>query len=86
MGFLTASGCLSRVLGPVFVGYIYSQLGPIWTFSITLFIDIISMILIFIVNKRLIPAKLEKQIKLPETELQEYICNGENGGAMYIKK
>jgi len=43
MGLLTGSGCLSRVLGPLFVGSIYTRLGTVWTFGITSFMMIISM-------------------------------------------
>lgn len=35
MGIMTASGCLSRVMGPVFVTYIYEEYGTIWTFGST---------------------------------------------------
>lgn len=35
MGFMTGSGCLSRVMGPVFVTYIYEEYGTIWTFGFT---------------------------------------------------
>nr|XP_023023501.1 major facilitator superfamily domain-containing protein 8 [Leptinotarsa decemlineata]XP_023023502.1 major facilitator superfamily domain-containing protein 8 [Leptinotarsa decemlineata] len=35
MGLMTGSGCLSRVMGPVFVTYIYEQYGTIWTFTLT---------------------------------------------------
>ncbi|KAJ8943334.1 hypothetical protein NQ318_000549 [Aromia moschata] len=37
MGFMTGSGCLSRVMGPVFVTYIYEEYGTIWTFGLTTF-------------------------------------------------
>ncbi|CAG9822815.1 unnamed protein product [Phaedon cochleariae] len=35
MGLMTGSGCLSRVMGPVFVTYIYEEYGTIWTFTLT---------------------------------------------------
>ncbi|XP_071529822.1 major facilitator superfamily domain-containing protein 8-like [Panulirus ornatus] len=34
MGILTAVGSLSRILGPIFVSYVYTNLGTIWCFSI----------------------------------------------------
>lgn len=44
MGLMTGAGCLSRVLGPVFVGSIYTRLGTIWTFGFTTLMMLISMI------------------------------------------
>lgn len=44
MGLMTGSGCLSRVLGPVFVTYVYTRLGTIWTFGITTVMMLIPMI------------------------------------------
>lgn len=44
MGLMTGSGCLSRVLGPVFVTYVYTHLGTIWTFGITTVMMLIPMI------------------------------------------
>ncbi|XP_054271541.1 major facilitator superfamily domain-containing protein 8-like [Macrosteles quadrilineatus] len=35
MGLMTGSGCLSRVLGPVFVSYVYTRYGTVWTFVLT---------------------------------------------------
>lgn len=35
MGWLTGAGCLSRVLGPVFISLIYTELGTVWTFATT---------------------------------------------------
>lgn len=35
MGLMTGAGCLSRVMGPIFVGSIYTRLGTYWTFGIT---------------------------------------------------
>lgn len=43
MGWMTGSGCLSRVLGPVFVGSIYTRLGTNWTFGVTSFMMLVSM-------------------------------------------
>lgn len=44
MGLMTGSGCLSRVLGPVFVTYVYTHLGTIWTFGITTVMMLIPML------------------------------------------
>ena len=34
MGAITAAGSLARILGPVSVTYIYTELGTYWTFGI----------------------------------------------------
>lgn len=60
MGLMTGSGCLSRVMGPVFVSYIYTKLGTIWTFGMTTIMMAVSMVWLFLFMDRLIPK--EKQI------------------------
>ncbi|KAK0159629.1 hypothetical protein PV327_010724 [Microctonus hyperodae] len=55
MGLMTGAGCASRVLGPVFVGLIYTQWGTYHTFGITGITLIIAMMWIQIVDKRLLP-------------------------------
>ncbi|XP_059216197.1 major facilitator superfamily domain-containing protein 8 isoform X1 [Stomoxys calcitrans] len=55
MGLMTGSGCLSRVLGPVFVGSIYTRLGTNWTFGFTAIMMLISMLWLLCSSKRLIP-------------------------------
>lgn len=59
MGLLTMSGCLSRVMGPVFISYIYTIYGTIWTFSLTAAMMVVSTILLFFMEKRL-RASIEK--------------------------
>ncbi|KAK5650104.1 hypothetical protein RI129_001133 [Pyrocoelia pectoralis] len=54
MGLMTGSGCLSRVLGPVFVTYIYTEFGTIWTFSMTTIMMVILMIWLYWCLERLI--------------------------------
>lgn len=67
MGLLTGSGCLSRVLGPVFVTYIYTEYGTIVTFGLTTFMMVACLVWLLIFNKRLVA--------------QEVVVNGslENG-------
>lgn len=54
MGFMTGSGCLSRVLGPVFVTYIYSEFGTRWTFGMTTIMMVLSMAWLLWFEKRLV--------------------------------
>lgn len=55
MGLMTGAGCLSRVLGPIFVGVIYTRLGIYQTFGITGLTLVVSMVWLSIVDKRLVP-------------------------------
>lgn len=64
MGLMTGSGCFSRVLGPVFVTYIYTKFGTNWTFGLTTIMMILIMVWLLIFNKRLepkTPIKVEQQ-------------------------
>ncbi|KAJ1527977.1 hypothetical protein ONE63_007907 [Megalurothrips usitatus] len=54
MGLMTGSGCLSRFMGPVFVAYVYTRLGTIWTFSITTAIMVLSMAWLLFFQGRLV--------------------------------
>ncbi|XP_030373416.1 major facilitator superfamily domain-containing protein 8 isoform X2 [Scaptodrosophila lebanonensis] len=74
MGLMTGSGCLSRVLGPVFVGSIYTRLGTYWTFGVTSVMMLISMFWLLGTNKLLIPPHIDKPAHV---ELQD--LNKENG-------
>lgn len=78
MGWMTGSGCLSRVLGPVFVTYIYTEFGTIWTFGMTTVMMILSIIWLLCFKNRLVtedqtkerPEDVEMQdIKLMEPEI-----------------
>lgn len=59
MGLMTGAGCASRVMGPVFVGLIYTRFGTYHTFGITGMTLIVSMIWLQLVNKRLVALKAE---------------------------
>lgn len=55
MGIMTGAGSLSRVLGPVFVGSIYTRLGTNWTFGVTSVMMALSMIWLIAYNSDLLP-------------------------------
>lgn len=71
MGLITGSGCLSRVMGPVFVSYIYTELGTTWTFGMTTVMMALSMIWLYIFLDRLIPQEEKHEIAENGTELHE---------------
>lgn len=54
MGLMTGSGCLSRFMGPVFVSYVYTILGTVWTFGITTAIMATSMVWLMFFQRRLV--------------------------------
>ncbi|XP_039289123.1 major facilitator superfamily domain-containing protein 8 [Nilaparvata lugens] len=53
MGLLTGAGCLSRVLGPIFVSYVYTRFGTYWTFGITTVMMIAPMVWLHFVSSRM---------------------------------
>lgn len=55
MGIMTGAGSLSRVLGPVFVGSIYTRLGTNWTFGVTSVMMALSMLWLFVYRGELLP-------------------------------
>lgn len=44
MGMITGSGCLSRIMGPVCVGYVYTRHGTYLTFGFTAVMMFVAMI------------------------------------------
>ncbi|XP_011496059.1 PREDICTED: major facilitator superfamily domain-containing protein 8 [Ceratosolen solmsi marchali] len=55
MGLMTGAGCASRVLGPVFVGLIYTRFGIYQTFGITGLTLLVSMLWLGLMSERLVP-------------------------------
>ncbi|XP_011135204.1 major facilitator superfamily domain-containing protein 8 [Harpegnathos saltator] len=71
MGLMTGAGCASRVMGPVFVGFIYTRLGTYHTFGVTGVMLIISMLWLQLVKKRLIPPELKKAEEMPNENVKD---------------
>lgn len=44
MGMITGSGCLSRIMGPVCVGYVYTRHGTYATFGFTTVMMIVALL------------------------------------------
>lgn len=71
MGILTGVGSFARVTGPIFVSYIYTNMGTYYCFGILSIGMIISTIEIILLYKRLVPMKpptLVKGIDNPTAE------------------
>lgn len=73
MGLFTAGGCVSRILGPVAVGSIYTRYGTSWTFGITCFMMVLPMIWLYILRNRLDVEQIEmKSVEMKN--LNEFIA------------
>ena len=58
MGILTGVGSLSRIAGPVFVSYVYTDYGTYWTFGTLAIGMLFSLIELLFLYKRLIPMNI----------------------------
>ncbi|TRY68880.1 hypothetical protein TCAL_11023 [Tigriopus californicus] len=65
MGALTAGGSLARVLGPIFVTFVYQSLGTYATMGIVTGSMVLSLIITLLTYKRLVPFK-NRQPKVDE--------------------
>lgn len=75
MGFMTGSGCLSRVMGPVFVTYIYEEYGTIWTFGLTTVMMAVCLVWLLCFQKYLNPTELKAR---GEDEKGQELMEGTN--------
>ena len=57
-GVLTGTGSLARVMGPIFVSYVYTYYGTYWTFGILEVGMILALIELIVMYPRLVPMKL----------------------------
>lgn len=55
MGILSAFGSLSRVIGPIFVSFIYKNYGTYLTMGVMVITMFISLIVTLATYKRLVP-------------------------------
>ncbi|CAL4124716.1 unnamed protein product, partial [Meganyctiphanes norvegica] len=58
MGILTGVGSFSRIMGPIFVSFVYASLGTFWTFLILSIMMVIAGLELIILFKRLVPIKV----------------------------
>jgi MFS transporter, ceroid-lipofuscinosis neuronal protein 7 len=66
MGLMTGSGCLSRVMGPVFVSYIYTRLGTNWTFGMTTLMMAVALVILLFYRERLYPPVILKEVEMKD--------------------
>ncbi|KAJ3585111.1 hypothetical protein NHX12_013833 [Muraenolepis orangiensis] len=61
MGWLTASGSGARTLGPVFVSYFYTSLGPRWAFSAICGAVLVGIVLLASLYRRLVAFSVRRE-------------------------
>lgn len=76
MGIMTGAGSLSRVLGPVFVGSIYTRLGTNWTFGVTSVMMALSMLWLFVYRAELLPPTLSNGGGQPVSNEMKIVDSG----------
>merc|ERR1719447_2244656 len=64
-GVLTMMGSASRIIGPIFVSAIYTELGTIVTFSVLTGIMVLSIIILIVFHKHMEPMKTEPSNNTP---------------------
>lgn len=60
MGMITGAGCLSRIMGPVCVGFVYSRFGTYATFGGTTVMMVVAMLWMWWFRERLVVVEPEK--------------------------
>lgn len=83
MGFMTASGCLSRILGPVCVSVLYAGYGTFWLSTVTAIMMVIPMTWLILLRNRLyIKSSTEKTVEMQilNEPAKEKTSNGVGNG------
>lgn len=80
MGFMTASGCMSRILGPICVSVLYARYGTFWLSLVTALMMIIPMTWLIIIRDRL----YIENIEIKTVEMKE--LNGTSGNNLIKDK
>jgi ceroid-lipofuscinosis MFS transporter 7 len=75
MGLLTNAGCLSRILGPLAVSFVYTRFGIMYTMLATLIIMLLPMVWLICLKKRL-HVKNFKEKKI--VEMQQLNANNKS--------
>lgn len=70
-GLMTASGCLSRIFGPICVSVLYARFGTFWLSAITALMMIVPMTWLILLRNRLYAVGVKSEVKDP-VELQSF--------------
>lgn len=78
-GLMTASGCLSRIFGPICVSVLYARLGTYWLSTVTALMMIIPMTWLILLRDRLyvINSETKEPIELQSLNGKPVIANGD---------
>lgn len=84
-GLMTASGCLSRIFGPICVSVLYARFGTFWLSTVTALMMIAPMVWLIIIRDRLyiINSEIKTPIELQsfnEAKEKSALPNGEDIG------
>ncbi|XP_063696824.1 major facilitator superfamily domain-containing protein 8-like isoform X1 [Culicoides brevitarsis] len=82
MGILTGAGCFSRVLGPLYISFVYTNYGTYFTFGSITFLMLSCMLWLYIVRGKLVPPIYEK----PATEMIEIVSKKPEDETQQIPK
>ena len=70
LGILTATGSAARAAGPFLVGWVYNDYGTYWTFGISFIWLGISVILLIVSYKRLVPYQKIRDDEITSDEVE----------------
>ncbi|CRL08149.1 CLUMA_CG020833, isoform A [Clunio marinus] len=85
MGLFTAGGCVSRIMGPVAVGSIYTRYGTSWTFGITCGMMVLPMIWLYILRHRLDVDSVDVSVEMENLKKDSNGVTKSNGSNGLIK-
>ena len=82
MGYLTAAGSLSRIIGPIYMGQMYGFFGPRLSFAIILAMLILSVFLCAWHYPRFVPFGMKELYAIHYSDMGDYLArkNAEEGG------
>ncbi|XP_022084805.1 major facilitator superfamily domain-containing protein 8-like [Acanthaster planci] len=89
MGYLTAAGSLSRIVGPIYMGQMYGAFGPRLSFAIILAMLVVSVFLCAWNYSRFVPFGMKEIYQVHFSDMEAYLARqnkgeqgeGEEGGA-----
>ncbi|XP_038055218.1 major facilitator superfamily domain-containing protein 8-like [Patiria miniata] len=80
MGYLTAAGSLSRIIGPIYIGQMYGAFGPRLSFAIILAMLIAAVFLCTWFYSRLVPFGMRELYQVHYSDMEAYMARKNNQG------
>lgn len=72
MGYLTAAGSLARIIGPIYMGQMYSTVGPRLSLAIVLAMLVLSVFLCAWHYSRFVPYGMRELYKVHYSDMEGY--------------